>query len=42
MPPGADAPDAIRLEGATVRYAVPREVVASLKEYAIRRLSGRI
>jgi ABC-2 type transport system ATP-binding protein/lipopolysaccharide transport system ATP-binding protein len=43
MPPGAEAPpDAIRLEGVSVRYAVPREVVASLKEYAIRRLSGRI
>ena len=41
-PPGAEAPEAIRLEGVTVRYAVPKEVVASLKEYAIRRLSGRI
>lgn len=43
MPPGAEgAPEAIRLEGVAVRYAVSREVVASLKEYAIRRLSGRI
>lgn len=42
MPPGAELPDAIRLEGVTVRYAVPKEAVASLKEYAIRRLSGRM
>ncbi len=42
MPPAAEAPDAIRLEGVTVRYAVPKEAVASLKEYAIRRLSGRM
>lgn len=43
MPNGAEAPpEAIRLEGATVRYAVPKEVVASVKEYAIRRLAGRI
>lgn len=40
MPPAADA--AILLEGVTVRYAVPREMVASLKEYAIRRLAGRM
>lgn len=43
MPTGPDvAPGAIRLEGVSVRYAVPREVVASVKEYAIRRLAGRI
>ncbi len=43
MPPGADAPSpAIRLDRVTVRYHVPREVVASLKEYAIRRLAGRV
>ena len=42
-PPGADeGPDAIRLEQVTVRYAVPKEVVASVKEYAIRRIAGRI
>lgn len=42
MPPGTEAGDAIRLEDVTVRYAVPREAIASLKEYAIRRLAGRI
>jgi len=43
MPSGPDgAPGAIRLEGVSVRYAVPKEVVASIKEYAIRRLAGRI
>jgi ABC-type polysaccharide/polyol phosphate transport system ATPase subunit len=43
MPTGAESlPGAIRLEGVSVRYAVPREVVASIKEYAIRRLAGRI
>jgi ABC-type polysaccharide/polyol phosphate transport system ATPase subunit len=43
MPTGAERPpDAIRLEDVTVRYAVAKEVVASVKEYAIRRLSGRI
>lgn len=43
MPPGAD-PDgpAILLEGVTVRYAVPREMVLTLKEYAIRKLVRRI
>jgi ABC-type polysaccharide/polyol phosphate transport system ATPase subunit len=33
--------DAIRLEGVTVRYRVPRERIKSLKEYAIRRLRQR-
>ena len=43
MPPEADEPaPAIQLEAVSVRYHVPREVVASLKEYAIRRLAGRI
>jgi len=43
MPPAADAAAAaILLERVTVRYAVPREMVASLKEYAIRRLAGRL
>jgi ABC-2 type transport system ATP-binding protein len=43
MPPGTDATTAaILLERVTVRYAVPREMVASLKEYAIRRLAGRL
>lgn len=43
MPPGADETSpAIQLDGVTVRYHVAREVVASLKEYAIRKLAGRI
>ncbi len=41
-PEEPEAPPAIRLEGATVRYRVPKEVVSSIKEYAIRRLQGRI
>jgi len=41
-PEAADAPPAIRLEGVTVRYRVPKEVVSSIKEYAIRKLQGRI
>lgn len=35
-------PPAIQLEGVTVRYRVAKEVVSSIKEYAIRRLQGRI
>jgi len=43
MPPEADADRAaILLERVTLRYIVPREMVASFKEYAIRRLTGRI
>lgn len=42
MQPEIDGPEVIRLEDVTVRYVVPREAVASLKEYAIRRLAGRI
>lgn len=43
MAPEAPArPPAIRLEGVTVRYQVAKEVVSSIKEYAIRRLQGRI
>ena len=41
MPPAADAP-AVLLEKLTVRYAVPREMVNTLKEYAIRKLVRRI
>lgn len=37
-----EASPAILLEGVTVRYRVPKEVVSSIKEYAIRRLQGRI
>jgi lipopolysaccharide transport system ATP-binding protein len=33
---------AIRLENVTVRYLVPRERIASLKEYAIRRIKRRV
>jgi ABC-type polysaccharide/polyol phosphate transport system ATPase subunit len=40
MPPGTDP--AVLLEGVTVRYAVPREMVLTLKEYAIRKLIRRI
>lgn len=43
MPPETDRPlAAIQLDGVTVRYHVAKEVVASLKEYAIRRLAGRV
>lgn len=43
MPPAAEArPPAVVLERATVRYAVPRENIGTFKEYAIRRLSGRL
>ena len=41
MPPAADAP-AVLLERLTVRYTVPREVVPTLKEYAIRKLVRRV
>lgn len=33
---------AIRLENVSVRYVVPRERIASLKEYAIRRIKRRV
>ena len=33
---------AIELQGVGVRYRVPKEAIASLKEYAIRKLQGRI
>jgi len=33
---------AIRIEKAAVRYRIPREQIASLKEYAIRRLKRRV
>ncbi len=40
----APAPDgaAFELQGVTVRYAVPAEVIVSLKEYAIRKFQGRV
>ncbi len=37
-----DTAAAIEITGVTVRYRVPKEVVSSIKEYAIRRLQGRI
>jgi ABC-type polysaccharide/polyol phosphate transport system ATPase subunit len=40
MAPGPEP--AIELQGASVRYRVPKEAVSSLKEYAIRKLQGRI
>lgn len=42
MPPEADAPPAISLEEVTLRYIVPREMVLTLKEHAIRKLIRRI
>jgi ABC-type polysaccharide/polyol phosphate transport system ATPase subunit len=33
---------AIELQDVTVRYAVPREAIDTLKEYALRRLRGRL
>lgn len=41
-PEAPDGPLAIQLEGVSVRYRVPKEVVSSIKEYAIRKLRGRI
>jgi ABC-type polysaccharide/polyol phosphate transport system ATPase subunit len=38
----AAAEPAIELAAVTVRYWVPTEVISSIKEYAIRRLQGRI
>jgi ABC-type polysaccharide/polyol phosphate transport system ATPase subunit len=40
MAPGTEP--TIELQGASVRYRVPKEAVSSLKEYAIRKLQGRI
>jgi lipopolysaccharide transport system ATP-binding protein len=40
MGPGTEP--AIELRGASVRYRVPTEAIQSLKEYAIRKLQGRI
>lgn len=34
--------DAVRLEGVTLRYRMPRERIGSLKEYAIRRMKRRV
>lgn len=41
MAPGPDGA-ALELQGVTVRYAVPAEVIVSLKEYAIRKFQGRL
>lgn len=41
MAPGPDGV-ALELVGVTVRYAIPAEVIHSLKEYAIRKFQGRI
>src|SRR5438034_11239648 len=42
-PAGAsDADVVIRLENVSVRYRVPQEPIRSFKEYAIRRLQGRV
>lgn len=39
----ASAPDAaIELQGVTVRYRIPSEAIDTLKEYAIRKLRGRL
>ncbi len=44
MPTGTDGSvqPAIELLGVTVRYRIPREVYATLKEYAIQKLRGRV
>jgi homopolymeric O-antigen transport system ATP-binding protein len=42
VPVPADAPAVIRLEGASVRYRLPRERIVSIKDYTIRRLKGQI
>lgn len=43
MARGAEATDAaIELRGVSVQYAIPTEVINSLKEYAIRKFQGRI
>jgi ABC-type polysaccharide/polyol phosphate transport system ATPase subunit len=34
--------EVVRVEGLSIRFRVPREPVASLKEHAIRRLTGRM
>ena len=38
----SDADVVIRLENVSVRYRVPQEPIRSFKEYAIRRLQGRV
>jgi ABC-type polysaccharide/polyol phosphate transport system ATPase subunit len=40
MAPGTEP--VIELQGASVRYRVPKEAVSSLKEYTIRKLQGRV
>lgn len=40
MPTGTEA--AVELQGVSVRYRIPREVYATLKEYAIQKLRGRV
>jgi ABC-type polysaccharide/polyol phosphate transport system ATPase subunit len=43
MAPATEATlPALELSGVTVEYAVPNEVIVSLKEYAIRKLQGRV
>jgi ABC-2 type transport system ATP-binding protein len=37
-----DAPPVILLEGASVRYRLPRERIVSIKDYTIRRIKGQI
>jgi ABC-2 type transport system ATP-binding protein/lipopolysaccharide transport system ATP-binding protein len=41
-PPQPAAAPAVRLDGASVRYRLPRESVPSLKEYAVRWLRGHL
>jgi ABC-type polysaccharide/polyol phosphate transport system ATPase subunit len=38
----ADSEAAVALDGVSVSYRIPKEAVASFKEYAIRKLQGRI
>ncbi len=38
----ASAEPVIRLEGVSVRYRLPRERIASIKDYAIRRVKGQV
>jgi ABC-2 type transport system ATP-binding protein len=37
-----DAPPAVRVEGVSVHYRVPRERVASIKDHLIRRFKGQV
>jgi lipopolysaccharide transport system ATP-binding protein len=42
MPQSNNVEDAVRLENVTVRYRAPSERIDKFKEYAIRRLQGKI